>query len=161
MCICINNYKYHISVCTWWGFPWFSKPFFFYSGGTTERNVRNWAHGHPMESGKSFNAPAANIKGVYWWDPWSTIYSIHYMDPMGYRMYRSKMSWANDFNQSERHLTMNSSILNIYRTAVTDQSQFRCFFNRFLFFLMVPKVPKMWLVNVSQFILLKSELLLN
>ena len=53
------------------------------------------------------------------------------MDPMGYRMYRSKMSWANDFNQSERHLTMNSNILTIYRTAATDQSQFRCFFNRF------------------------------
>ena len=72
----------------------------------------------------------ANIKGVYWWDPWSTIYSST-MDPMGYRMYRSKMSWANDFNQSERHLTMNSNILTIYRTAATDQSQFRCFFNRF------------------------------
>ena len=26
----------------------------------------------------------ANIKGVYWWDPWSTIYSSN-MDPMGMR----------------------------------------------------------------------------
>ena len=25
----------------------------------------------------------ANIKGVYWWDPWHTIYSST-MDPMGY-----------------------------------------------------------------------------
>ena len=27
----------------------------------------------------------ANIKGVYWWDPWHTIYSST-MDPMGYKV---------------------------------------------------------------------------
>ena len=55
MCICIYIYlSVHDEV--FHGFP-----SHFFIRGATPCNVRNWAHGHPMESGKSFNGASCVV----------------------------------------------------------------------------------------------------